>query len=170
MANALRNARINTRAEPKKTPGARVPLFDRLIDEDPESETEVPSKRYYDRAELIQSIEREVDRILNTRSTVKREEYEDFSEDPLNFGLPEMFGLGDFSQYDATKSNDWPRIAELCEQAMMRYEPRIKNVVATVIGFDKKTQSLSMTITADFAIKEFQGELTFPTVFLMGSR
>jgi type VI secretion system lysozyme-like protein len=166
MGNALKNAR----AEPKKIAGAPVPLFDRLIDEDPEAEKEVPSKRYYNRFELIQSIEREVERILNTRATVKRDEYEDFSENPLNYGLPEMFGLGDFSQFDATKVDEWPRIEDLCAQAILRYEPRIKNVTANVTGFDKKTQSLSMTIQADFAIKEFQGELTFPTVFLMDQR
>ncbi|MCE3230742.1 MAG: hypothetical protein K0R52_670 [Alphaproteobacteria bacterium] len=164
MSKALKDAR----AEPKKTAGAPIPLFDRLIDDDPETVTEQPPKRYYNRFELIQSIEREVARILNTRATVKRAEYDDFSEDDLNFGLPEMFGLGDFSQYDATNEGHWPRIAELCEQAIIRYEPRIKNVTATVMAFDKKTQSLSMTIHADFAVKEFQGELTFPTVFLMG--
>lgn len=163
MSKALKDAR----AEPKRIAGAPVPLFDRLIDDDPETVTEQPVKRYYNRFELIQSIEREVARILNTRATVKRAEYDDFSEDPLNFGLPEMFGLGDFSQYDATNQQNWPRIAELCEQAITRYESRIKNVTATVTAFDKKTQSLSVTIHADFAIKEFQGELTFPTVFLM---
>jgi len=166
MVNALKNAR----AEPKKIAGAPRPLFDRLIDDDPETVTEAPPKRYYNRFELIQSIEREVDRILNTRATVKRAEYQDFAEDPLNYGLPEMFGLGDFSQYDATNETEWPMIAELCEQAIIRYESRIKDVTATVTSFDKKTQTLSMTIHAEFAMKEFQGELTFPTTFLMGQR
>jgi type VI secretion system protein ImpF len=155
-------------AEPKTLLGAPAPLFDRLIDDDPETISEHPIKKYYSRFEVIQSIEREVERILNTRATVKRAEYEDFSEDPLNFGLPEMFGLGDFSQFDAASMQQWPRIIDLCEQAILRYEPRIKNVTANVTGFDKKTQSLSMTIQADFAMKEFQGELTFPTVFTMG--
>jgi len=166
MSKALKDAR----AEPKKGMGAPVPLFDRLVDEEPEVMTEQPPKRYYNRVELIRSIEREVNRILNTRATVKRGEYDDFLEDGLNFGLPEMFGLGDFSQYDATNEGEWTRIEELCEQAIMRYEPRIQNVTATVTAFDKKTQSLSMTIHADFAIKEFQGELTFPTVFSMSGK
>lgn len=164
MSKALNDAL----AEPKTLPGAPAPLFDRLIDDDPETINEHPVKKYYNRFEMIQSIEREVDRILNTRATVKRTEYDDFSEDPLNFGLPEMFGLADFSQFDATSMQHWPRIAELCEQAILRYEPRVKNVSAEVIGFDKKTQALSMTIHADFAMKEFQGELTFPTIFTVG--
>jgi type VI secretion system lysozyme-like protein len=166
MSKALKDAR----AEPKKGMGAPVPLFDRLIDEEPEAMTEQPPKRYYNRFELIRSIEREVERILNTRATVKRAEYTDFLEDDLNFGLPEMFGLGDFSQYDASNDAEWARIEELCERAITRYEPRIQNVTATVTAFDKKTQSLSMTIHADFAMKEFQGELTFPTVFLISGK
>lgn len=164
MSKALKDAL----AEPKILSGAPIPLFDRLIDDDPEATNEHPVKKYYNRFELTQSIEREVERILNTRSTVKRAEYDDFSEDPLNFGLPEMFGLGDFSQFDATNMDHWPRVADLCEQAILRYEPRIKNVTATITEFDQKNQSLSMTIQADFAMKEFQGELTFPTIFTMG--
>jgi len=158
----------DTRAELKKEAGAPIPLFDRLIDDDPEIVTELPPKRYYNRFELIQSIKREVEGILNTRATAKRVNHEDFSEDELNSGLPEMFGLGDFSQYDGENEGDWNHIEELCEQAIMRYEPRIKNVTVSVTAFDQKAQSLSITIHADFAIREFQGELTFPTVFLIG--
>jgi len=166
MSKALKDAL----AEPKLLTGAPVPLFDRLIDDNPDTETEHPVKHYYTQEELVRSVEREVERILNTRTTAKREDYEDFAEDYLNFGLPEMFGLGDFSQYDATNFDDWSRIGELCAQAIMRYESRIKNVTATVTAFDKKTQSLSMTIHAEFAVKEFQGELTFPTILTLGKR
>jgi len=166
MSKALQNVQT----ELKKEAGAPVPLFDRLVDDDPEIVTELPPKRYYNRFELIQSIKREVEGILNTRATAKRVNHEDFSEDDLNSGLPEMFGLGDFSQYDGANETDWERIEELCEQAITRYEPRIKNVTVSVTAFDQKAQSLNITIHADFAIKEFQGELTFPTVFLVGGR
>ena len=98
MSKAIKDAL----AEPKLLSGGPVPLFDRLMDDDPETLSEHPVKKYYNRSEVIRSIEREVERILNTRATVKRAEYDDFSENPLNFGLPEMFGLGDFSQFDAT--------------------------------------------------------------------
>lgn len=154
-------------AEPKKIKGAPIPLFERLIDEDPENFTEYPVKRTYTETEVSQSIEREIGRILNTRSTIKRAEYQEFSENPLNIGLPEMFGLGDFSQYDAANQQDWPRICELCEQAILRYESRIKNVIVKILDFDKKTQILTASIQADFAIKEFQGALTFPTSFTL---
>jgi type VI secretion system lysozyme-like protein len=166
MADSFKDARI----EPKKIAGAPRPLFDRLIDDDPETMVEVPTKKNYNRFELIQSIEKEVERILNTRATVKREEYEEFSANPLNFGLPEMFGLCDFSQFDGVNDEDWPKIAEICEQAIMRYESRIKNVTIIITEFDQKNQALSMTIHAEFAMKEIQGELTFPTSFLIGRR
>jgi type VI secretion system lysozyme-like protein len=161
MSKAIKDAR----AEPKGMVGASIPLFDRLMDDDPEEDRKYPIKRFYNRFELIQSIEREVGRILNTRTTAKRVEYDELFEDPMNFGLPEMYGLADFSQYDAANEEDWNWIAEICEQAILRYEPRIKNVVVSVVEFNQRTQSLSLTIHADFAIKEFKGEVTFPVAF-----
>ncbi len=161
MSKAIKDAR----AEPKGVVGASIPLFDRLMDDDPEEDREYPIKRFYNRFELIQSIEREVGRILNTRTTAKRVEYDELFEDSMNFGLPEMYGLADFSQYDAANEEDWNWIAEICEQAILRYEPRIKNVVVSVVEFNQRTQSLSLTIHADFAIKEFKGEVTFPVAF-----
>jgi type VI secretion system protein ImpF len=160
MSKAIKDAL----AEPKSMHGAAIPLFDRLVDEHPEEEREYPVKRYYNRFELIQSIEREVARILNTRATAKRAEYDELFEDPANYGLPEMYGLADFSQYDAANEGDWNWIAEICSQAILRYEPRIKNVIVTVVEFNQRTQSLSLTIQADFAVKEFKGEVTFPVV------
>jgi type VI secretion system protein ImpF len=170
MVKAIKNALKNALAEPKKIRGAPVPLFDRLVDEDCEIVNEQPVKRFYNREELIHSIEREVSNILNTRTTARREDYEDFSENNLNFGLPEMFGLGDFSRFDATNQSEWDKITRLCEETITRFEPRIKNISVTISEFDRKTQSLNLNLQADFAVKEFQGEVTFPTIFLLNGR
>src|SRR5262249_21722020 len=123
---------------------------------------------YYNRQELAQSIEQEVTRILNTRTTAKHSQYVDLSEDQVNFGLPEMFGLMDFSQYDGTNEEHWARIAEFCEEAIRRYEPRINNVLAVVTLFEQNTQSLHVTIQADYGMKEFKGEVTFETILSLG--
>lgn len=157
-------------SEPKRLTGAPIPVFDRLIDEDPDTPAEMPVKRYYTQAEVIQSIQREILRILNTRTTAKRVNYDLFSDEDRNFGLPEMFGLADFSQLDAANHSEWHRIETLCEQAISRYEPRIKNVTVTIVDFNKQTHALNLTIQADLALKEFQGEVTFPTLFSIGNR
>jgi type VI secretion system lysozyme-like protein len=166
MSKALKDAL----AEPKRFVGAPMPLFDRLLDNDPDTIEEYPVKRYYNRFELIQSIEQEVSRILNTRATAKRTEQDSLSLEPLSKGLPECFGLMDFSQYDGANPGDWDRISKICVQAINRYEPRLKSVAVTVTAFDRKTQSLQAVIQAVLAMKEIQGEVTFPVEFGEGER
>lgn len=127
-------------------------------------DSEVPPKRFYNRFMLIQSIQREIERILSIRTSAKREQYQDLAEDPLNYGLPEMFGLGDFSQFDGTNSGDWDYVALLCQRAIETFEPRVKNVEVTVQSFDRPRQALSINVRADIALDTFQGEVSFPMV------
>lgn len=159
-----KNAFDDAVIEPKREIGAPIPLFDRLIDEDPEEDSEVPPKRFYNRFELIQSIQREIERILSTRTSTKREQYQDLADDPLNYGLPEMFGLGDFSQFDGANSGDWDYINQLCQRAIEIFEPRVKNVEVNVQSFDRSRQALSITVQATIALKNYQGEVSFPMV------
>lgn len=157
-----RNTFENALIEPKREVGAPIPLFDRLVDEDPEADSEVPPKRFYNKFMLIQSIQREIERILSTRTTAKKEQYEELSEDPLNYGLPEMFGLADFSHFDGANSGDWDYVSQLCQRAIEIFEPRVKNVDVIIQSFDRPRQSLSITVQADIALPEYQGEVSFP--------
>ncbi len=149
-------------AEPRREKGAPIPLFERLIDDDVGETSEIPPRRFYNRFELIQSIEREVYRILNTRSTAKRGEYNFLDQEAQNFGLPKMFGLMDFSQYDGANTGHWSKIAKLAELAIETYEPRLKNVRISIHSFDRQEQSLMANVEADLNMPYFQGEVTFP--------
>ncbi|WP_232224322.1 type VI secretion system baseplate subunit TssE [Candidatus Paracaedibacter symbiosus] len=162
VSNLTRDIFKEALAEPKRESGAPIPLFDRLIDHTPDEETEVPCKRYYNKFELIQSIEREVFRILNTRSNAKHAEFDDLTTLPENRGLVQLFGLADFSQYDGTNSGHRPRIARLCEVAIGIFEPRLTNVKVTILEFNKQEQTLNAAISALIAIPEYQQEITFP--------
>lgn len=150
------------RAEPIRESGAPIPLFERLIDMSPDEPEEVPSKRFYNQFELIQSIEREVFRILNTRSTAKYDEFDDLIASRENIGLVQLYGLADFSQFDGTNSGHRPRIARLCEISISVFEPRLKNVKVTILDFDKQAQALIASISATISISKFQQEITFP--------
>lgn len=150
------------RAEPKRESGAPIPLFDRLIDQSPDEEGETPIKRFYNQFELIQSIEREVFRILNTRSTAKYEEFDDLIPNKQNRGLVQLYGLADFSQFDGTNSGHRPRIARLCEISIGIFEPRLGNVKVSILNFDKQAQALVASVTAQIILADFQQEITFP--------
>lgn len=149
-------------AEPKRSKGAPIPLFEKLIDEDLGVSEEIPVKRYYNRFELIQSIQDELSRILNTRAGVKKSDYDQLARDSKNFALPQMYGLSDFSHYDATAKGSYPRIAKLCENAIRMYEPRLKNPVITITGFDPNKAKLMAIIDAELNVTDFQEEVTFP--------
>ncbi len=139
-----------------------------MIDEDPQKTEEYPPKRYYDKFSLIQSIEKEVANLLNTRATARRDQYEELGQTVLNYGLPEMHGLVDFSQLDGSNRGEWGRICRLIEQTIAAYEPRLINIQVSVVNFDRQKQSLTINLSADLALKEIQGEVTFPLSFSMG--
>lgn len=149
-------------AEPKLLHGAPIPLFDKLIDTDLSLNEEIPPKRFYNRFELMQSIQTELSRILNTRANAKKVDYDQLAAEPMNFALPQMYGLADFSQYDATSKGNYPRIAKLCENAIRIFEPRLKNAIVTITEFDNNKARLSAIIDAELNMKDFQGEVTFP--------
>ncbi len=152
----------DARSEPKRQHGAPIPLFERLVDEDPLEGAEIPIKRFYTQNDLQDSIQREVERILGTRSTLKKEDFGDMAEEALNTGFPPLFGLSDFSQYDGARESDHPMIAQLCMQAISRYEPRLKDVNVIITGFNRNTSPLAGTIEANLVSTIFQGEVSFP--------
>jgi type VI secretion system lysozyme-like protein len=165
----------NIDSEPRKVPGSRMLLFDRLIDEDETvQDTNAISSdgdgRFYDRPELVASIEREVFKLLNTRTVIKRDEYEILIQDEINFALPEMYGLPEFSLYEGANSMNWPLIIQHCQLIIGYYEPRLKNIQVIIDEFDQQQQTLTVHLTADLAVPEFTEEITFPlNISLMSS-
>ena len=152
----------NVDSEPRKVPGARMLLFDRLIDDDEQVMQVGHDGRFYNQKELVDSIEREVFNLLNTRTSIKREDYEELSQDEINFALPEMYGLPEFSLYEGANHMNWLFIEQHCQRVIAYYEPRLKNINVVVNDFDTQHQALGMNITADLAVPEFTEEITFP--------
>lgn len=148
--------------EPKNQWGAKPPLFDRLIDEHPDQTSDAPHTLTLTRQQLIASIEKEVTQILNTRATAKNQDYEDLIQDPLSFGLPSLFGFQDFQSFDASNHSEWPKIAQLCQQAIINFEPRLSDVSVHVEGFKAAKQSLEIHITAYIHLEKFRELVQFP--------
>lgn len=158
----IRDFVADSRSEPRRQAGAPMPLFDRLVDDDPLELGEIPIKKYYNQQDLQNSIQRELERILGTRASLKKSDLGDLAEEALNSGFPPLFGLSDFSQYDGARETDHPIIAKLCIQAINRYEPRLKDVNVLIQGFNRNTSTLSGIIEAKLTSEVFQGEVSFP--------
>ncbi len=149
-------------SEPKRQIGSKALLFDRLIDNDPEESLENPVYRFNDKQDVIDSIVKSVSQILNTRATVKRDEYNNLNNSTLNFGLPTMFGLVDFNSFDGMNRTESVRITNLCERAISVFETRLNNIKVEIVSFNKQKQSLSLIINAKLTLETFHSEVSFP--------
>lgn len=147
--------------EPKRQGGAYIPIFERLVDQDPEEDYEYPVVKFYEKEDLIDSIKRELMHILGTQAKVKKEDYDELSTDPLNYALPEMFGVPEFTYLDATNRENWKPLSKKIGKIIEVYEPRLKNITVTIQDFQATTQFLDLSVTAGLAIPEFQEEATF---------
>lgn len=149
-------------SEPTQKIGSKALLFDRLIDNDPEEILENPVYRFNGRNEVIESIAKSVAQILNTRATVKHNEYKSLNNSTVNFGLPTMFGLVDFNSFDSTNRTEWARITNLCERAISVFETRLNSIKVEIVSFNKQKQSLSLIIHAKLTLEKFYSEVSFP--------
>jgi len=155
--------------EPKNVLGAKQLFFDLLINDEPDEPWEDTSKYYLNPNELADSIAAEVSKVLNTRLTAKKRDYDELSGDPLNFGLPSLFGLSDFNSFDAVNPGQWLKIAALCKNAITSFESRMTNVEVNIQNFDPYKQALNITVTGKLTIKRIQGEVRFPLVLDCGN-
>ena len=107
--------------QPKQMEGSRVLLFDRLIDEDPGVKKEPRSYRVYDREGLMQSVQRELARLLNTRR-ISNTVLDPLKATVLDYGIP------DFSSLSAASPTDRQHLSTLITSAIVAFEPRLQNV------------------------------------------
>lgn len=139
--------------------GTPAPLFDRIVDD--KNGISSPSN-LLNADELRASIIQELSLVLNTRCTVRKVIYEDHMETIPLFGLPDFFGLADFSQFDGNNSQDWPKAARLIETAIQAAEPRLENISVHVEGYDSVNQLLSIIVYASLKDSRLLKDIHFP--------
>ncbi|MGH9614209.1 MAG: type VI secretion system baseplate subunit TssE [Bryobacteraceae bacterium] len=99
-------------------------LLDRLIDLDPKNSQELPMTRAQSVRGLKNSLRRELEWLLNTRSI----------PEPAPRGLTEVrrslyhYGLSDLSSMSADDSEDRLKLLRMIEQSIEMFEPRLMNV------------------------------------------
>jgi type VI secretion system protein ImpF len=100
----------------------RMPLFDRLVDRDPMLRRELRPLRTLDRGGLKESVRRELERLLNTRSSLPADRLAARERSSIDYGVP------DFSMFSAASFADRQRLAEIVRRAIVAYEPRLAGV------------------------------------------
>lgn len=127
----------------------RVPLFDRLIDEDPRRTREAVPLRTLDADGLRASIQRELSRLLETRCPFTGDVALGRERTALDYGLPDLDqgGRGLVGERRA-------RLARLVKHTIESFEPRLDNVEITVVDTGEAKSRAAVTITAEVLVPE----------------
>jgi type VI secretion system protein ImpF len=134
----------------------RVPLFDRLVDEDPSRRQEAVPLRNLDRSELRASVARELRRLLGTRCPLTGAEALGRERTVIDYGLPDL-ELGARSLIPEEKR----RLSRLVRQTIQAYEPRLQNIDVEVVRRELPTPGFSIVLKATLVTDEVREPLSF---------
>lgn len=137
-------------------------LLDRLTD--PESDG-TGSRPGCTVDQMIDSVRRDLEDLLNTHRTLITipGAYTETENSILTYGLP------DFSSFQSSKQDVSGKVAERIEQAIARYEPRLRNVRATLIEEpDEKQMKLKFQIHAILRVDPAP-EVAFVTILKLST-
>ena len=140
-----------------------APLFDRLVDREPQVPAEPRPLRTLDPRGLRESVRRELERMLNTRSSLPADVLagrEDLTV--LEYGIP------DLSAFSAANEDDQRRLMALVARAVAAFEPRLRGVRVAFERLEDGQRSLLLRIDAELMRDEVAEPVSFPT--LLGLR
>ena len=117
-------------ARPKITQALTPSILDRLLDYDPSRKVEAISSRSQVIRELRESVRRDLEFLLNTRTRCNEDlsDWELLEYSVMNFGIPDATGINIGS--DDAKED----FAKIIQKIISMYEPRFKSVAVTVSG------------------------------------
>ena|SRR5262252_3364162 len=144
--------------EPRPIPGARVPLFDRLVDLCPELADDERPFRILDRNQLKASIRRELERLLNTRCSLPLHRVGEEERSVINYGIP------DFSSLSAQNADDHALISSVMSRTITAFETRLRNVSVEVQPIPRCENALYVSIDAVMSVGWFNEPVYFPVV------
>jgi type VI secretion system protein ImpF len=108
--------------EPRRVPGLKTPLFDRLLDDGINVRQPVSPTRSLDMPSLRESVRADLSRLLNTRTNLRGAVKDLASGTVLDYGIPSL------SPISPASDDDRRILAELLEKIVAQYEPRLRSV------------------------------------------
>jgi len=132
-------------------------LFERLADDAPHTQQEPRPFRSYDLDGLQVSLQREVERLLNTRLGPR--------PDPAVARRTVIgYGVADHVLDNPTSTRDQDQICSDVAEAIHWFEPRLLNVEVTPLEADPRAQSLTLAIDGEVVLSGQRLSLRFPVV------
>jgi len=140
-------------------------VLDRLLDFDPKTSTEAPKSRSKSLAELKQSVRRDLEWLLNTRSFIGEidENLEEVNKSVMVFGLPDFTGMS------AKSDSELSRLRRTLEKAIKNFEPRFLNVKVSLEPVSNIDRLLKFRIEAQLNVEPSPEPIAFDTILQLGS-
>jgi type VI secretion system protein ImpF len=136
------------------TDAGYVPLFDRLVDEEPQRRHEAKPRRTLDRAGVINSVGRELLRLFSTRAF-----HAGGARGPLtvlDYGIPELEQVG-----RAEIPEDRLRLATLLRRVIEAFEPRLAGVRVELRDAGERSGSMTAVVTATLITADVNEPISF---------
>lgn len=140
-------------------------LLDRLIDLEPKASQEAPKSRSNSLAEFKQSVQRDLEWLLNTRAYFGNVD-ERLEEVPKSVAV---FGLRDFTGVSAKSHLEQTRMTKAIETAIRNFEPRFMDLRVTLEPISTTDKSLKFRIEANLNMEPTPEPVTFDTILQVGS-
>lgn len=134
---------------------ARAPLFDRLCDYDGVPREARPF-RTLTYAELLGSVRREVQNLLNTRASWPVAVLAERDRSVLDYGASDFTWVGPLSPED---QDDLERHIATTISA---YEPRLQDVWIQIDRYETTTGTMHLTLSASLVIDDLEESVSFP--------
>lgn len=144
---------------PRATQGVRAPLFDRLaasMDGVAEGADGRRAPRVLDRAGVLASIGRELNRLLNTRTPLDANALGRRPRGALDYGLPDLSLFWPFDTDSQT------RLAGLIAETVAAFEPRLRNPRVTVERVGNERSRLRAIVSGGFGLDGMVEPVSFP--------
>lgn len=140
-------------------------VLDRLIDFEPKSAHEAPKSHSNSLRELKQSVRRDLEWLLNTRSFIDDidENLEEVRKSVIVFGLPDFTGLS------AKSHSEQKRLSKAIETAIKTFEPRFLDLKVSLEPVSSVDRLLKFHIEASLDTEPTPEPIAFDTVLQPGS-
>jgi len=136
-------------------------VLDRLVDDDPSSQSEGPMSRAESVRALKESLRRDLEALLNTRRTAEEapEGLTEVAASVYHFGLP------DISSMSRDSPETQSRLTRLVEEAVALFEPRLTAVKVAAVPDDRtRFGELRFVIEGTLELDPVPERISFDTV------
>jgi len=145
----------------EKQDNIQASILDRLIDLEPQLSRESAQYRLLNLSQIKAAVIRDLENLLNTKSQIM----------PIPPACRELgdsvfaYGLSDFTSHNSRSPAVRQALRQNIEKAIMRFEPRLRNVTVQIEAPTEEVRSIRLRINALLVLDPVAEPVTFDTYF-----